>query len=160
MGVLQRKFRSASLPGPGLRFAKRDGKAFGMRFSRPPPRPRSIHRYVSAPWNERKFGGGYFGSGECSVASLVPGPPRLHRWVGATGAENAKTAPMMFVSVSKERIAFGGGMSGHALELDAELDHGTTGPSRTFGNDIPLLPETQFRCAIVEVWFFGGDDDV
>jgi len=77
----------------------------------------------------------------------------VHRWSGANS---------FFMFSHRDHLAMGSG--GHfGLWLDAELLHGTSGPSATFGNEclsrqpnhvndgsIPAVGE--FRCEVLEVW--------
>ena len=78
----------------------------------------------------------------------------MHRWSGANP---------FFMFSSRDHLAMGSG--GHfGLYLDAELLHGSSGPSDTFDNrclcrqrpgGVPLAddpPVGEFRCHCVEVW--------
>ena len=120
-------------------------------------------------WREPSLPPSFYGSGECflfSVERLVDLPPlpvgdapppneavNVHRWTGANS---------FFMLSDRDHLALGSG--GHfGLWLDADLLHGSSGPSATFGNtclcrqrcdengdDAPLVGE--FCCDVLEMW--------
>ena len=123
-------------------------------------------------WREPSTPTSFYGSGETflfSVEKLENLPPlpagdslappdeavHLHRWSGANS---------FFMFSHRDHLAIGSG--GHfGLWLDAELLHGSSGPSATFNNRClcrhPSLkndgcadhPEVgEFRCEVLEVW--------
>jgi hypothetical protein len=123
----------------------------------------TLGAYLSHPLTTRRSG--YFGSGETFVLSCTDRSeiPTLFPWVGVDGPPESRQAEL-FMYADAQRLAVGGGGSagGHALELDAELDFGVTGGSKTFANP-PLAgvasgSDSIFRVAAVEVWGFRESD--
>ena len=121
-------------------------------------------------WREPQVPPSFYGGGETflySIERLPDLPPlpvgeaappgeavHVHRWSGSNS---------FFMLSARDHLAMGSG--GHfGLYLDADLLHGSSGPSATFGNDclcrqhstgiVPTeaSPVGDFRCAVLEVW--------
>lgn len=74
---------------------------------------------------------------------------------------DAPTIPVLYMHGAADILAVGGGVTGHALQLDEDLNEGCSVPSATFGN--PRLVSSEgggFTCAYVEVWGFKYGEDV
>ncbi len=87
--------------------------------------------YLSDPWSRRRRKGGhhqYFGTGECFIFLIQPSYHAFH-WVNTGHVEGA---PTMFMTASPDRLAIGGGGSGHGLELESYMLTGSTHECSTF----------------------------
>ncbi|XP_025019609.1 TBC1 domain family member 24 isoform X1 [Python bivittatus] len=91
-------------------------------------------------------------SDSASTTSLPSDPSsRLSPFLSARHFNLPSKAASMFMAGSAECIIVGGG-DGQAFYIDADLNHGRTGPCNTFNNQ-PLCSEN-FQIAIMEVWGF------
>lgn len=101
---------------------------------------------------------GYRGSGESFVFQLNPSY-KCFEWVGARDDVLANDAPAMFLHCNADRIAIGGGGPTHAIEIDDDLHHGTSGHCTTYDN-LPLTSEKDFECVALEYWGFSENVDI
>lgn len=112
--------------------------------------------YCSYPWNYREEEGRHYGNGEMFVFHCERDPPHActaFPWVGLQHPADSPDANL-FMIVQPGWIGIGGGPSGHAIHLDADLS-GHSQPSPTFGNaSLARSPTGHFTAAAVELWAF------
>jgi len=111
----------------------------------------------------------YYGSGNCFVFRLTPHPTRW-MWTGIQATDgspstrepsslcsdpSAEAEPpnTMFINGYTDRLVFGGGGDGPALELSGDLQTATTCASATYRNT-PLCSASLFDLQHVEVYTF------
>ena len=100
--------------------------------------------YCSEPWH---LAPRYYGTGETFVFQLSPKQVVWHWWSKKMDVQQND----YFMWGSSEALAVGGA-GGYALWLDAELSHGISRSSLTFGND-SLSSTEEFRIGAVELWW-------
>lgn len=125
---------------------------------------RTFGAFLPHPWSQwQDAASGYFGSPETFLFMLSP-KYMAYKWAGldaivgvdpsAADASEKREAPAAyFMYATAKTIAVGGGGSGHALQLDAEL-RGTSSPCDTFQNVCLNGESENFECASLEVWNF------
>lgn len=102
--------------------------------------------YCSEPWH---LASRYYGTGETFVFQLVPRQVVWHWWSRKMDVQQND----FFMWGSSEALAVGGA-GGYALWLDAELSHGISRSSLTFGND-SLSSTEEFKIGAVELWWLN-----
>ena len=124
--------------------------------------------YFTEPWHSehRPFPDSrpYWGTSDTFVFTCAP-KFTCYPWMGHEQAARGEqvTAPGLFMSVDEKRLAVGGGgPSGHALEIDDDLNRGWSDISLAFCNP-PLHGNTggnggSFTVNSVEMWAFGNDE--
>jgi hypothetical protein len=88
----------------------------------------------------------YYGTGESFVFSYHDKSLKVHRWSSTNDC---------IQSSSSMHLGIGVGLKGFAFCLDADLDHGTAAPCETFGLKKPLIPESEYQIAELELVTFS-----
>lgn len=108
--------------------------------------------FCSEQWANK--GDEYYGTGQSFLFSFFGGQYKDFKW---THANN------YFMLSNDDCVAVGQGTAGFGLYLDSDLRNGTTSPCSTYGNDTPLIINSdegldganqEFTCKGIELWTF------
>lgn len=113
--------------------------------------------FCSQPWSNRLPRPKFFGTGETFLFKLRPEAAK-YEWIGrhiqASGGETSINQELFLYADNKILIVGGsGGLDGNGLQIDENLQFGSTNKCNTFLND-PLCETCNFEIAILEVLSF------
>ncbi|GMH88441.1 hypothetical protein TrVE_jg6951 [Triparma verrucosa] len=106
--------------------------------------------YSTESWSNRPGPANFYGSGESFVFEIpTPSSLKMYKW---TGCNNF----FQLCDQDTSRIAIGGGGEGgeFAICVEDDFNRGTSGPTETYGNEMPLGGEGWFEVLNFEVYGF------